>query len=77
MPNPEPTSSRALRDQKRMAMGKIVFVSVLEKGADVTTLVKQDVADACYYLDAHIFLPAGGRKAAKALRAQAKKWGLR
>jgi hypothetical protein len=77
MKNLEPISSTSLRDPKRMSMGKIVFYSVLEKGADVTALVKQDVADACFYLDAHIFLPAGGLKAARSIREQAKKWGLR
>lgn len=75
-PNHPPAVRGARRDPKRMAGGKAVMLDVIAGRSAVGELTEQSMLDAIYYLDGTLFLPTGGAKASRALRAEAKKRGM-
>lgn len=80
-PNRPPISTPR-RDPARCARGKAIVQAMSQQaiatGAGTTAdlLTKNGVADAIYYLDSVLFVPAGLGKGAKAMRAEAKKRGV-
>lgn len=74
-PNRPPVQSNR-RDPVRTAAGKAVVIDVAAKRSDLGSLGLDAVKDAIYYLDGTLFLPLGGAKAGRALRAEAKKRGI-
>lgn len=74
-PNRPPTQSNR-RDPAKMAGGKAVVLDVAAKRSEPGLLGLEDLKDAIYYLDGTLFLPLGGAKAGRLLRAEAKKRGV-
>lgn len=74
-PNRPPVQSNR-RDLARTAAGKAVVLDVAAKRSEPGLLGLDDLKDAIYYLDGTLFLPVGGAKAGRMLRAEAKKRGV-
>jgi hypothetical protein len=73
---PEPQSRTApKRDPAKMASGKIVFLAVIAKKT-VDGLTQAELENAIFYLDGSLFMPAGGGKASRMLRDEAKRRGV-
>jgi hypothetical protein len=74
-PNRPPVQSNR-RDPVRTAAGKAVVLGIADKRLEPGSLALNDLTAAIYYLDGTLFLPLGGAKAGRLLRAEAKKRGI-
>jgi hypothetical protein len=76
-----PPQTAPKRDPKRTAAGKAVLARIVASSPPNFTPILKDlsdatISDAIYYLDGLLFLPSGTGKAARLLRAEAKKRGV-
>lgn len=77
MPKPnQPPQQAKRRDPKRTAAGKAVLADIAKGASDAALIGLEDLQDAIYYLDGILFIPSGMGKAARAVRAAAKRRGV-
>ncbi len=76
-PNLPPRHNRRLRDHEKLARGKKWFTTLAASPAILKDLSDLDLADALYYASNSVTGASGTRDIKKAIRAEAKKRGLR